>query len=322
MITQLELDQRLKADGRFFKRKIKNLRTQIRRQIRSGVRHSRSSYMRWYRRQYFLTSAYADMKKGISKNEDIYITAIIIAVVLGYSYAVVAAEMIHMFFLTAYILAETSGSNMLFLSLFTAAIVVVTLSWVGAFALNAMSIAQLQGANRKVLRSVRKTTRQALRYSTRTTSAWFLVLAEVARPMAIAILISLAFLKAGVMDGDKLLLAAPIAAILLGLLWSVNNLLRYTLVPHVLLFEPALRYDEAFKKSADLVRRKGKIFLATFYLTIISLLALAYLLTGFLEDKTGINRGVTFLMLAAAMIIFSNGLLVAFYRKRKLARSN
>lgn len=320
MITQLELENLTRLDGRFIKRKIRRTKHQIAKFAKAKLRKIRSRFFTWYRRQYFLSSAYRDTKLAIARNEDIFITILIIAAVIGYSYASISAELVYMFFLTAYTVSESSGFSMLLMSIFTASAISVIAAWLAAFILNSMAIAIMHGANQKRIRSVRKTVREGLRLTTKTTLAWTLVLASVARPLVMLGIVSLVSLKIALLSDVVVWFGIMAIALLTGLGFAIRNLLRYSLVPYVSIFEPDQKFSESFARSSQLVEVKGKLFLLSIYIIGGIFLSCAFGLTWLLQQKVGLNQGIIFGFLTVVTLMVANGLLVMFYRKRKLAR--
>ena len=319
MTTQQLTEYLPRPDGRSFKRKIKQTRVRSHRLVKANVRKTRSLYQAWYRRQYFLASAYADLRKTIRRNEDIYLAVLMIAVVLGYAYAVVAAQILFIFFGAAYALGEATGMSMALLSIVTICVLGVSLAWVGAFGSNALSLSVMQGATGKKYRSLRKTLRESLFYTSRTTAAWTLVIATVVGPlMTIALGTAIGF-KVAQADLHTALMFLPYLAVC-GISWALYALMQYSLVPQVAIFEPHLSLSQAFTRSRQLVRSKGKVFLSVTYCSFALGLAALYGTSLLFEKVLRLNQTVTFIFGLILMMIFTNGILTMFYRKRRLAR--
>ena len=319
MTTQQLTEYLPRPDGRSFKRKTKLARLRIERSVRAQIRKARSLATAWYRRQYFLAHAYADFRKSITRNEDIYLAILMIAVILGYAYAVVAAQLLFIFFGAAYALGEATGMSMAFLSLVTVGVLGVSLAWVAAFASNSLSIALMHGANNKKIRSLRRTLREGLRFTSRTTAAWTLVAAVVTGPLMVAGLGSAVFLKVSESDTQTALQFVPYLAIA-GVSWALYALMHFSLVPQVAIFEPQHSLQQAFARSSELVRSKGKVFLSTAYCSIAVALAGMYGVSALLEKVLRLNQTITFIFGVILLSILSNGILTMFYRKRRLAR--
>lgn len=319
MTTQQLTEYLPRPDGRSFKRKTKLARIRFERSVRAQNRKARSLALAWYRRQYFLSHAYSDFRKSIGRNEDIYLAILIIAVVLGYAYSVVAAQLLFIFFGAAYALGEATGMSMAFLSLVTICVLGVSLAWVAAFASNSLSIALMHGANNKQIRSLRRTLREGLRFTSRTTAAWTLIAASVTGPLMIAGLGSAIYLKASHADMQTALGFIPYVAVA-GISWALYALMRFSLVPQVAMFEPQLSLQDAFTRSGQLVRTKGKAFLAVTYTALALAVAALFGMSVLLEKVLRLNQSVTFIFGIILLSIFTNGILTMFYRKRRLAR--
>jgi hypothetical protein len=305
--------------GRSFKRKSKLARLRAQRLVRAKIRKARNMTLAWYRRQYFVSSAYADVRSSVARNEDIYLAVLMIAVILGYAYSVVAAQLLFVFFGAAYALGEATGMSMAFLSLITVSVLGVSLAWVAAFASNALSLSLMQGANNKKIRSLRRTLRESLRFTSRTTAAWTLVSAAVFGPLMIIALGTAIYFKATNADIHAALAFLPYV-IIASVTWLLYGLMHFSLVPQIALFDSQLSFKDAFSRSRQLVRAKGKVFLSVIYCSIAVALAALYLVSEYVEKVFRLNQSITFIFGLILLSIFTNGILTMFYRKRRLAR--
>ena len=260
------------------------------------------------------------MKKAIGLNEDIFIAVLVIAAVVGYTYAVLAAQIVYTFFLTGYIMSDASGFNMIAMAAITIGVLGTLFGWVSAFALNSMSITMMQGATRKVNRSTRQTLRAALRYTPRITATWAMFAGKIFAPMIGGAVLALISIKLGAQDVNCWL-AIPAVFVLTGLFAAGRNLLRYGLAPQVATFEPGLTYKEVFAKSAEMLEAKGKVFVAASYLTfalaLSGIVGISYLINQLLD----INQAFSSIIGAVILVCIANGVMVMFYRKRRLARN-
>lgn len=319
MITQMQTEYLNRLDGWFMSRKFKSLGARASRLAKAALRKKRSAYWAWCRRQYFLLAAYRDMKISIGRNEDIFIAVGVIAVALGFAYAVTAAELAISFFLTAYTISELSGANILIFSTIAAGTLAVTTAWVAAFLFNSMAIAMMQGANRKKIRSVKHTLRQGLRLASRTAAYWLMLLSTIALPVVLVAILMLAYLLIFVNSQAEALAALPYGIIAAGV-GSVFVILSYSLVPVVALFEPKLSYAEVFARSRELVSRRGRVFIMSAYGLLAAILAAAYGLSVMLQSLIDLNKALTFSLVAIPAIVYFNGIMTMLYRKRRLAR--
>lgn len=320
MIIQLQAEYLSRFDGRYIGRKLKLLKMRTRRLVRTKIRKVRSASLAWYRQQYFLSTAYGDMKGSISRNEDIFIAVSVIAATLGYAYAVIASELFYAFFMTAFSLSEAMDVSIIAVTSVATCSLAVTLAWVTAFMFNSMSLAIMHGANRKKVRSLRSTLRQGLRCASRTTISWLVFLAAVLLPVAglgIAAFIHFWFYVATPIQALEIIPYYIIAAIAS----VIYMVLQYSLMPMVAFFEPGLGYREAFMRSKELITRKGRIFILYGYCILATALIAEYTLAAALDNLIGLNKNLAFGLMAIVTAVYANGIMTVFYRKRRLARN-
>jgi len=311
-----------KLRSRSLQRKFSMARHKAGKTLKTKIRHTKRQIIATYRRQYFLTNAGRDFRMAASKNEDIFITSLIIAAVIGYSFAVTATDLLLLFFQTALEGTSKLGLGMLPLSIAALGTLSVLGIWVLAFMLNAISIALMEGATGKRYRSVRATLRNALRHAGRVSTVWVLIALRLAVPIllvAVGSLLSIA--AAGVNDLEQALQYVPYAGGFAAL-GALYVLVRCSLAPYVMLFEQPNSYHTAFRRSRQLVRRRGRIFLCATYLSIAASAAGLYGFAVLLENILGINKLVPCMLGGLAITVLLNGTLVVLYRKRKLARKH
>lgn len=313
--TQLGILDLPRPNRRFFKRKLSHARKQTHKLFRAQIRRARSRSLAAIRSQYYLTDAFDDLRIAARRNEDIFITAIILILVLGFSYVATAANFLILFFKTAYDLADLSGVNMGLLMAVAGVVAAVLFGWLAAFLLNLMSVAIMDGATRKVRRSVRTTVRTSLRHAGRVASAWLLFGCIIGVPLALGAAGSYLYMHAHAISMDALLGDLP-KAVIAALTWIIFVLMQYSLVPYVALFEPELPLSRILRRSRQLVSRRGHLFLLFGYLLFVAALGGAYKVT----ELAGPGQGLAFAVLALGISLVANGTLVMLYRKRKLAR--
>jgi hypothetical protein len=259
------------------------------------------------------------MRTSITRNEDIYLAILMVSIILGYSYSVVAAQLLFVFFGAAYAFGEATGLSMAFLSLVTICVLGVSLAWVAAFAANSLSLSLMHGANHKKIRSLRRTLRDGLRFTSRTTAAWTLVAAVVAGPLMTAALATAVYFKATHADVHTALAFLPYIVVT-AVAWALYALMHFSLVPQIAIFEPQLSLQQAFTRSRQLLQKRGKIFLSVMYCVLAVALAALYGISVLFETVLRINQSITFIFGVMLLSIFTNGILTMFYRKRRLAR--
>jgi hypothetical protein len=180
-----------------------------------------------------------------------------------------------------------------------------------------MSVAVMDGATRKVRRSVRSTVRTSLRQAGRVSSAWLLFGTIIAVPLAVGAAGSYAYLHSHAVSID-MLLGDLTKAVIVALAWLIYAIMQYGLVPYIALFEPELPLSRTLRRSRQLVQRRGHLFLLFGYLLFGATLVAAFKLA----DIISLGQGLLFAMLALTITLIANGTMVVFYRKRRLARTH
>lgn len=306
---------------RSLEREIKAYKKKAMRVARAQTRILRRKAVATYRRQYFLNNAYADTRTAVSRNEDIFITGLLAVFILLFSSLNTATNMMLLFLGTAYEIATFTGISMAILILTVGAIIATLCGWIICLLLNMLSIATMDGATRKVKRSSRSTARHGLALAGRITSAWALLGTLLVGPIMLAAITSFWLLQIGAITLAQLLQNVPIIA-LACITYFVVCLINFSLVPYVALFETKLSLTATFRRSHELVRRRGRIFTLLGY-TLFGTTIYASLEFARLADKIlHINLWLTFAMLTLIAIVTANCMTVVFYRKRKLARVN
>lgn len=321
MITQLQLEQLLPLlDGQNIKRRLSLLSVRTRNLAKSKLRKSRIASLAWYRRQYFLATAHSEMKTSIRRNEDIFIAISVIAIALVYAYAVLAAELFYVFFMTAFTFSEASGINMMVVTLVAGCTLTITLAWIAAFLLNSMSTAIMHGANRKKARSVKSTLRNGLRYAGRTASSWLLLAAAILVPAIVVGILGLIYSSIFINTQAQFLKILPylIICAVTGVTYMLSS---YSLIPMVAFYEQHLSCTQIMKRSRELVSRKGRLFILSGYVLLTAMIAGTYGLSSTLDSLIGANKTLVFSLMTLIAVVYANGMLTMFYRKRRLARS-
>jgi len=299
----------LKATGRFQK------------YTKSLVRRARSKTIAFARRQYYPTSAYADMRIAAARNEDTFITALMLLVVLTFSITTTGFQFLLTFLGTATAVADLTHVNGSLLLLVSFAIPAILGGWVAAFLVNVFSITLMDGATRKINQSVRLTIRRGLRAASRTANAWLLVIALLATAPLALLIISSIYTHFVTISKTAILAAIPYALVACAL-WVVYVLAQYSLVPSVALFEPDLALPKVLGRSRHLVKRRGRIFSIVIYLLAAVAVAAAYLMASLIQNIFHIDKAALVSIGALAAVLGGHGLMVMLYRKRKLARKN
>lgn len=319
MSTLQYVEQLTRFNTRPLSRAYSMRKKRLQRLMKLAIRKSRSATTSWYRRQYFITNAYKDVRKGIRLNEDIFLGAVITAAVLLYAFISISAELTYSFFITAFLFSEQSGANMIAWTGVAGACLAVLTAWMLVLIFNSSSLAIIQGLNRKKDRSLRQTFRTSLKLVGRVTTAWIILFSIMALPVLATIAIGINHLLLDMPSNlYELLDIAPYytTAAVAGML---GMLVQYSLVPAVALFEPQLSYNSVLKRSQQLVSQRGRLFLLAGYgllaLSFASLAGLALVL-----QKVGLPTAMTLTLGGLGLVGLWQSILTVFYRKRRLAR--
>jgi|GEM_PF-1424327 len=288
---------------------------------KSLVRRARSKTLAYARSQYYPTTAYADMHRAVARNEDIFITALVLLIVLTFAITTTGFQFLLAFLGTATAVADLTHVNGGLLLLVTFAVPAVLCSWVAAFLINMYSITLMDGATRKINQSVRITVRRSLRAASRTANAWFLLITLLAAaPLALLVASSI-YMNVATVSKATLMALVPYA-VAASALWVVYVLAHFSLVPSVALFESDLALTKVLGRSRQLVKRRGRVFSIVIYLLAASAITAVYLFANVVQSVLRIDKAALLSIGSLAAILGAHGLMVMLYRKRKLARKN
>lgn len=319
ILTQLETLEFPHLPGRQLLRRLAHARKQARRIIKSQIRQAGRKSKAIIQRQYFITQAYGDAQKAIRHNEDIYLASVMAVFGVCFSAAMVAFELFMLFLQTAYDLSALTGISMPALTVIALSVLTILGGWVASFLLNTLSLTIMDGANRKVHRSVRGTFRAALRQASHVAGAWIMLGAVVLGPLAYAMFAIGMYASLHGISLEDVLRLLPYG-VTAALSWVIFMLMQYSLVPWVALFEPGTRLRDTFARSRKLLSRRGHLFVLFGHMIITTALIGFYELAGIINSVLGIGKEPLFATGAIALAILANGMIVSLYRKRKLAR--
>lgn len=288
------------------------------RHTKAQIRKAESSTLRYFRSQYYPTTAWSDLRLATLRNEDIVVNALILLFAIGFASTVTVFDFTLLFLNTAYDISALTGVSMSLLVLVVGGVLASLVGWTSAFLMNMMSLAVIDGANRKVKVTIRSTSRKALSMASAVTTAWFVLLVRTALPSSLAVISAVAYLKLYYPEITLPLVPASIFVASL-MTWSLVNFIRFSLAPYIVLFEQA-PIPVAFRRSSELLKHRGKIFLGTVYLSLMAALGIMYGIAMFIDNLIGYNQYLIFAAFAVFGIVVTNGVLVMLYRKRKLAR--
>jgi hypothetical protein len=319
LLTQLQTLNIPRTGSRALKRTVKTGQAKIQKLAKAKLKKAKSTTRQAVRRQYYFSSAYGDMRQAISRNEDIFITSLIVVTVMSFAAARALFEFLFMFLNTAFALSQLTAVSIMLWIAAACLVVGVLYAWVAAFSFNMLSLSIMEGATGKKLRSVRQTARKSLRRASRVTGVWFCLAALLIVPILLIMAGVLTYLHFYPISQDGLLNLIPKIAVT-GVTWICLVLMHFSLAPQVALFEPDLSISQVFNRSRLLVRRRGRIFLLLGHCLLAVVLLAAYKLSEAIEYVLMLDKWVAFSLFLLAAAVMVNGLKTSLYRKRALAR--
>lgn len=286
----------------------------------SKARKLRRSLAAKMRHQYFPTAAVQELKTAARHNEDIVIGTLLVALILAYGFGVAGINFMLQVFITVTQMSAVMGINALWLFVVAGITFSIASAWLSVFLNNMVSLALMQGANRKIYRSLRDTIRQSLAATGRVTTAWLLFAALLALPGILGAVVILTAIYGLGVNPDQALpyLVILVIAIIAGVITAAIN---YTLVPYVAFFEQHIPLKQTLGRSRQLVMRRGRLFILGIYLILGAFLALAFRLAHTIDSLLPLSGGLLFGMALLPALILTNGIFVTLYRKRRLART-
>lgn len=289
-------------------------------QFRRTTLKTQRSARTWIRNQYMLSHAVADSRKAFYRNEDIILGCFIVIAVLNFSASSVLANTLYLFMVTAAVLSELSGVSLLILVVLAFGVVAISIVWLGMFMQNLLAIGFMEGMTGKRRKSLRITLRRSLAQTPQMTIAWILVLLITTAPILLASLVLAVFLYYGIIS-EAGIVPAIIVFTTAAVAWMSWAVMRYSLMPYIVLFERNLGYKAALVKSRQLVGRRGKFFILSGYGFFITMLVALYGIAILSGRATGLDHNIVFLTLGVIPVTWINIIFTTLYRKRKLARN-
>lgn len=303
-----------------FLKKFKNNRAKFSRLINARIRTTKRYVAQIARQHYLLPTAFKDLRRAAAQNEDVVLASVVNAFILVYACAVIAVQFVVALSKATYAMSEATEFDMGLLLLVAVPTVALFCALLATMSLNFMALAVMDGANRKVYRSIRSTFRRSLAFASRVTSAWMLLgLVHFARFLAVFIPVYLYvkwFSDIAVLSNNVLIAIGAAGAV-----WLVAGMVQYSMVPYVALFEPHYLLTEAFRRSRQLVTKQAVVFTMTGFLVLGGYLYGLYKLCVLLKSWIGVSTNLLFILGLLAGIMLANGAMVMLYRKRKQART-
>lgn len=318
-LTQLQAYYQPWLKQRPLRKELLAFRKNIRKTLNSTFRKAKSKANYAVRNQYYPVTAFADARKAASHNEDIVITMTILALVLSYSTAAVFIDLLITAFGAVFAFSEATNLDSSIFMLMAGGSLAVIGGWLAALVMNMQSIALMDGANRKQLNTIRSTVRKSLRLASRVTYSWLLLGAIIAGIPLAGGLVAAMYLSLTTITMLEILAFMPYA-ITAGIAWLVIMIMEYSLLPYIMLFEPELSLRQTLRRSSELVKTKGRIFILFSNIALWLGLFCAFSMAQTAESLLGIHRGLHFFGYALVLLLVFNAVMTLFYRKRKRAR--
>lgn len=102
--------------------------------------------------------------------------------------------------------------------------------------------------------------------------------------------------------------------------WIIIALLRFALVPYIVLLEPQTKVLAAFGRSSHLLQKGGQWFLVKgFFILLVAVLFLSAV-TGQTPDELGDSRNIFVWVIDVALSLLALGMLYMLYRNRAAVR--
>lgn len=296
-------------------------------QISRYQRRMRRSFLRTLRRtrailasQYYLASALRDGRQAFARNEDIGLTCLLLTALAAFALVSIASNAVYSAMLATAAFADGTGINLGFMAIATIGVMAVLAFWIACWCQNMLAITLLEGARRKVKRSLRRTIRLGLRYASTVATAWVMIALLAAVPVMVPAVLSL--LVSHIFGLHMSAMTPYLLAIgVLGLLWSLIVLTNCSLVPSIVIFERHGSWRSVFTRSYHLLQHKGRLFVLGNYLASGAILAALYGLGLLVQKLANMDSVYIFGICSWLGLAFCNANLTMLYRKRCLARN-
>lgn len=291
-----------------------------RRLIKTNIRKARRATIAYTRKQYFVSSAYKDLKTSIRQNEDIFIAAVATFALVSYALAALIARFVVSIFTVTYEFSESVSVDPALPIVVMGALIGITSMLMAAFSMNFVSFSLMDGINRKQYKSIRSTARRSLKLSGRIALAWSFFGAMILARIFLMLIIGGIYAK-----WIYSIYALPVNGLIfcgiLGSAWLLEGIFKYSLVPTVALYERDLLLIETFERSNNLTKKGSKVFLLAGSLSISAYAAGIYFARQYLDQWLDAAATLLFIVGILIGVLIINSALALLYRKRKLART-
>lgn len=301
--------------GKLEKRLAKSLKF-----VKAKIKRARRLSLVYVKKQYSVSLAIRDVRSAAQQNEDILIAATATVGLLAYGITVMAARFLLNVFTLTYAFSEAMNVDMLLVTVVIGGVILASSLLLTAFCMNFVSYALMDGANRKVHKSIRSTVRKSMRSANRVVLAWLLYGLMILSPAFAMGILTVMYYKWA--TGPYVF--SPVLLTIIVAMWAISTLaimITYSLVPAVALFEPNLLLFETLGRSRYLTKKCSRPFLVSALLGLVIYSTGLYALCQYLSQFIGRVSNLLFAIGMLVSIIALNSVLTMLYRKRKLARS-
>jgi hypothetical protein len=305
---------------RALKRGLRDTKNRTKKSIQQKMKKAQRRTLAYLRSQYYVTSSLRDARYAASRNEDIFIASLMLIVAVLYALVTTGTNIIFAFMQAAATLSDMFGFSIALLVLAATGVLTAIFGWASIFMMNMLATTLMEGANRKVKRSVRDTVSKSLRATPRVANAWLALATKAFGPAGILMLVSFLVLHGFGVPVKELIGILAVLSVL-SIYWIGRCLARYSLAPLIALFEPKIEGVAAFERSFQLVESRGRTFVTLGYLSVVAASAAAYGMSLLLQLLLHIDSILPFTLSLVVIIFAAQSGLAMFYRKRKLARS-
>ncbi|MBC7707698.1 hypothetical protein H7Y63_00545 [Polaromonas sp.] len=271
-------------------------------------------------RQYFISDALRDGRAAITLNEDIFLGSVLLGAGIGFAVISLAANIIYTFVLAGTILSQLSGISLALWVVLALSVIGVLGAWIAGFINNLIILSLTDGIHRKRNRSLAKTVRRSLAATSNTVSAWLVLAFVVFAPTALLCLAVAVVLHIFGVRADRAVPYLIGAAVLAGG-WILGSSLNFALLPQVALVEAPITWRNALARSKQLVNRKGRLFIASSHVLLVSALVGAYGIALAAQAASHTSSTLIFLTLLFPICVVHTIIMTMLYHKRKRARS-
>lgn len=309
---------------RYYRRTKRQLLREVRLRRRQATRYARQQQRRaarefraWYKRQYFVATAYCELRRGIRQNEDIFLGSAIAGMILIYALASAGSQILFFSFDSMNGLSDLTGFSMGWLAIVCAGVLTTLTGWFIVLILNSLCLAIADGVQRRQNKSLRGTARRALAATSRVSAAWLLTMASLGAALALAATPLMLYIAAYPHTKPPVAFITADGVLMMVALYLGSSLL---LAPHVALHEPKQTLPQTISRSYRLLQPRGRLFALGMAAGLAAALFGAWEVSTWMQQLLGYTGDIVFYLLALFEVVVAHLLLNMLYRKRKLAR--